>query len=63
MLTPSVSRVRKELVECQKDYEITGVTAESISEDLKSLKGTICGPESTPYAGGVFHLDISIPAK
>ena len=59
----SASRVKKELSDCQKDEETTGVSASSKGESFEELVGVINGPEDTPYAGGVWHLDITIPEK
>ncbi|DAZ93826.1 TPA: hypothetical protein N0F65_009334 [Lagenidium giganteum] len=56
-------RVRKELIECQKDSQISGVTAVPRGDSLEHLIGTIYGPPGTPYAGGIFHLEITIPSK
>ncbi|KAG7397991.1 ubiquitin-conjugating enzyme E2 K [Phytophthora boehmeriae] len=57
-------RVRKELEECQKDSELSGVTAVPVSADsISDLRGTIQGPPGTPYEGGVFDLEIVIPSK
>ncbi len=55
-------RIRKELEECQKDVETSGVSAYARHEGvLDSLIGTIRGPEGTPYANGLFLLEINIP--
>ncbi|KAJ1456893.1 ubiquitin-conjugating enzyme/RWD-like protein [Pelagophyceae sp. CCMP2097] len=54
-------RIKKELTELARDTK-SGVTIEVKSEDMHQLSGTIYGPEGTPYQGGVFHIDISIPA-
>ncbi|CAI5700817.1 unnamed protein product [Peronospora effusa] len=57
-------RVRKELDECQKDSELSGVTAVPLhSTSLSELRGSIRGPEATPYEGGYFQLEIIIPPK
>ncbi|CAK4634992.1 hypothetical protein LEN26_007607 [Aphanomyces euteiches] len=55
-------RIRKELEECQKDIEVSGVSARPRVEGaLDSLIGTIRGPKGTPYENGQFVLDIKIP--
>lgn len=57
-------RVRKELDECQKDSDLSGVTAVPLnSSSLLELRGSIRGPQGTPYEGGHFELDIQIPPK
>ncbi|CAK4067743.1 unnamed protein product [Aphanomyces euteiches] len=55
-------RIRKELEECQKDIEVSGVSARPRVEGaLDSLIGTIRGPKGTPYENGQFVLEIKIP--
>lgn len=57
-----VSRVHKELVEIQKDKHISGVDVELYSDDLTRMLGKISGPVGTVYEGGLFSLDIFLPA-
>ncbi|KAK9090042.1 hypothetical protein Sjap_023219 [Stephania japonica] len=55
-------RVQKELVDCNKDREVSGVSIELHgNDDLSHLLGTIFGPISTPYEGGTFQIDIRLP--
>ncbi|XP_074564038.1 ubiquitin-conjugating enzyme E2 27-like isoform X2 [Curcuma longa] len=57
-----VSRVQKELVECNRDQAISGVWI-SLADggtDLSHLRGTIFGPVDTPYEGGIFAIDIRL---
>ncbi|XP_074561756.1 ubiquitin-conjugating enzyme E2 27-like [Curcuma longa] len=57
-----VSRVQKELVECNRDESISGVSI-SLADggtDLSHLRGTISGPVDTPYEGGNFVIDIRL---
>ncbi|KAF6137971.1 hypothetical protein GIB67_041844 [Kingdonia uniflora] len=55
-------RVQKELVQCNKDNSVSGVSLNlHEDEDLKHLCGTITGPVGTPYEGGLFHIDIRLP--
>ena len=60
-----LSRVQKELTECNKDTAISGVTLalKGGGSDLTQLAGTITGPVGTPYEGGIFHIDIKLPSN
>eukprot|EP00937_MAST-01D_sp_MAST-1D-sp2_P003495 g3495.t1 len=51
-------RVAKELAECEADAEKSGCTAALVGGDPNHLRGTIKGPEGSPYDGGVFVVDI-----
>ncbi len=54
----------KELMEVGKDDETSGVKATPVTEgNMRHLKGTIRGPQGTPYEGGVFDVDIEIPKQ
>ncbi|KAL9313976.1 hypothetical protein ACSQ67_019428 [Phaseolus vulgaris] len=55
------ARVQKELVECSKDSEGSGIKVSPKSDDLVQLFGTIPGPVGTPYEGGIFQIDITLP--
>lgn len=57
------SRVQKELVDCNKDSDISGVSIDlqSGGSSLYHLAGTISGPVATPYEGGTFRIDIRLP--
>jgi ubiquitin-conjugating enzyme (huntingtin interacting protein 2) len=58
------SRLSKELAEVCKDDKTSGVKAVVIDEkNNRHLKGTIQGPEGTPYEGGVWEIDIDIPKQ
>ena len=50
----------KELREV-KDNAIVGCSAGPHEDNIFHWKGTIVGPEDTPYEGGVFDLDILFP--
>ncbi|KAJ1704039.1 hypothetical protein LUZ63_003818 [Rhynchospora breviuscula] len=58
-----VSRLQKELVECNRDKQISGVSISlpDGSHDLTHLIGSITGPVSSPYEGGTFTIDIRLP--
>lgn len=57
----NTKRIRKELIECGKEQETSGITAEPVGGSLSHLTGTLKGPEGTPYEGGVFVVDIHVP--
>ena len=57
----NITRIRKELAECSKDPETSGITATPVGGSLKHLTGTLKGPVGTPYEGGVFVVDIHVP--
>ncbi|KAL1192787.1 Ubiquitin-conjugating enzyme E2 27 [Cardamine amara subsp. amara] len=54
-------RVQKELVDCEKNKDASGVRVNPKSDNLTRLTGTIPGPIGTPYEGGTFQIDITIP--
>jgi ubiquitin-conjugating enzyme (huntingtin interacting protein 2) len=56
-------RLRKEMIDCGKDFDVSGVFAEPIDGDLTHLLGKIKGPKDTPYEGGIFFVDIRIPRE
>ncbi|KAG8078938.1 hypothetical protein GUJ93_ZPchr0007g3387 [Zizania palustris] len=57
-----VSRVQKELTECNRDREVSGVSiALHDGSTISHLTGTITGPLGTPYEGGTFLIDIHLP--
>ncbi|CAA7396322.1 unnamed protein product [Spirodela intermedia] len=61
-----VSRVQKELTECNKDKGVSGVSIELYEGadgrgSLSHLRGTISGPITTPYEGGTFKINIHLP--
>lgn len=62
------ARLEKELLGLQQDREERtsdddhDVYAEKWDNDISHWRGRIKGPLDTPYEGGVFFLDITIPA-
>ena len=56
-----LARVQKELVECSKDSEGSGIKVSPKNDNLVLLIGTIPGPVGTPYEGGIFQIDITLP--
>ncbi len=59
----SNARLQKELVEVSKDGDLTGVSVNALTSDLKQLIGRIQGPPESPYEGGTFEVDIQIPRE
>jgi hypothetical protein len=59
----SLARLRKELMDIEVDKDTSGVYARVRGDDMTKLVGTLTGPEDTPYAGGVFVVDIQIPQQ
>ncbi|BFG32243.1 hypothetical protein CerSpe_185170 [Prunus speciosa] len=56
------ARVQKELQECSRDVERSGIKVSPKSDSsLARLIGTIPGPIGTPYEGGTFQIDIALP--
>lgn len=58
----SNQRLQKELKILAKDFaDMPGCSAGPIDENLRHWEGIIIGPDGTPYAGGIFKLDIKFP--
>lgn len=57
-------RLTKELKEVSKDDKTSGVKAVALEGgNNRLLLGTLSGPSGTPYEGGTFEVDISIPQQ
>jgi ubiquitin-conjugating enzyme E2 D len=57
-------RVDKELKEFQQSTDLNeNVTAGPIDNDLFHWYAIIMGPSDSPYAGGIFRLDVRLPQK
>ncbi|KAJ0527903.1 putative ubiquitin-conjugating enzyme E2, UBA-like superfamily, Ubiquitin-associated [Helianthus annuus] len=54
-------RVQKELQDCNKDINVSGISVNPKLDNLINLIGTIPGPVGTPYEGGTFKIDIDLP--
>nr|AVV64050.1 proteasome subunit alpha type-6 [Anisakis simplex] len=63
MATIAFSRVQRECKEIitSKELSETGVLIEVRNETLTKIRGEIKGPPDSPYEGGIYSLDISIP--
>eukprot|EP00388_Colpodella_angusta_P025346 GDKK01002345.1.p1 GENE.GDKK01002345.1~~GDKK01002345.1.p1 ORF type:complete len:195 (-),score=32.36 GDKK01002345.1:99-683(-) len=53
-------RIKKEIEDLKND-KASGISVVSDPFNPKHLTGTLKGPDDTPYAGGVFEVDIVIP--
>ncbi|THU80778.1 hypothetical protein K435DRAFT_756570 [Dendrothele bispora CBS 962.96] len=53
-------RVNKEISDCKND-KTSNITLELVDNSPFHLKGSFPGPEGTPYEGGNFEVDITIP--
>lgn len=57
----NLRRIRSELAELALNT-IPNISAKPITEDNIKWEGIIIGPDNTPYSGGIFNLDISLPS-
>ena len=51
----------QEYREIREANDNSGVSAEIVNDSYTHWKGTLKGPDGTPYAGGVFVVNIVIP--
>ncbi|KAI5674814.1 hypothetical protein M9H77_15178 [Catharanthus roseus] len=56
-----LARVQKELQECNRDVQVSGIRVSPKADCITHLIGSIPGPLGTPYEGGVFNIDITLP--
>lgn len=60
----ALRRIKKELIDVTSDPpENCSVSPVSDLEDFFSWNATILGPESSPYEGGIFCLNIKFPSN
>lgn len=57
-----VKRLQKELLDIQRN-DIPNLSAGLVGENLFEWEAVILGPIETPYEGGIFNLNISIPSN
>eukprot|EP00568_Trieres_chinensis_P002722 CAMPEP_0183307094 /NCGR_PEP_ID=MMETSP0160_2-20130417/16139_1 /TAXON_ID=2839 ORGANISM="Odontella Sinensis, Strain Grunow 1884" /NCGR_SAMPLE_ID=MMETSP0160_2 /ASSEMBLY_ACC=CAM_ASM_000250 /LENGTH=141 /DNA_ID=CAMNT_0025470609 /DNA_START=74 /DNA_END=496 /DNA_ORIENTATION=+ len=57
----ALRRLKRELDDFSEDAP-GNVSAGPMGNDMFHWQATIIGPEDSPYAGGIFFLDVNIPA-
>ena len=57
----ALKRLKKELKELT-DEPLTGISAGIKQDDILNWEATIIGPSKSPYAGGIFKLNIEFPS-
>ena len=61
-MSKSINRIKKELEEIWKEPP-SNCSAGPISDNLYIWEATIIGPSDSPYAGGIFRLNINFTDK
>ena len=55
-------RINKEITECTGDRDGSGISAYPLGDSLQHFEGLVSGPADSPYAGGLFSIDIRLPS-
>ncbi|KAI6026528.1 ubiquitin-conjugating enzyme/RWD-like protein [Pisolithus microcarpus] len=55
----TMKRIHREIADVQKE-DLGAITLTPTQESLYRWKGTIPGPQGSPYEGGVFNIDIQL---
>jgi ubiquitin-conjugating enzyme (huntingtin interacting protein 2) len=60
MSVSDLGRIRKEISDFQR-ADVSGIKIELDDSDPRHFIGVIYGPSDTPYANGIYRVDINIP--
>jgi len=64
MSSIAATRVKREIQSIKSSgTNDAALSLELVDDNLEHLRGTIAGPEGTPYEGGIFELNIQIPQQ